>query len=193
MKKIIVLAACIICNFFIAGTLLAQDKKNTPDSKGHFEIEVDPLAYGFKGYSLHAAYQLNRFRYDAFVFGIETPDFLTSNDDFKERSNGFGFKVDYIGKNPGGWFVGLETDYSFTKATLKENGQSHKGQTLAIGIRGGYRFLFGKASNGYKGFYIAPWVGLDGLIHTKDIQFEQKQYKQEGFRIFPTLHLGWRF
>lgn len=190
--KSIILITSIIYMIFISGSLLAQEKA-VPKQKGHIEIEVDPLAYGFKGYSVHAAYQLNRFRYNVGVFGIEVPEFFTSNDDFREKSNGVGVKVDYVGNKPGGWFVGLESDYTWTKATIKDGGQSQKGEAFAIGIRGGYRFMFGRAAKENKGFYIAPWVGLDGVIHTKDIKFEQKQYKQEGFRIFPTVHLGWRF
>ena len=193
MKKLLVLISVVL----ISANLMAQQQAEK--KKGHIELEVDPIAYFLKGYSFHAGYQLNRFRYDLGIFGLETPEAFTSNDKYLEKSNGVGVKADYLpGKHAGGFFVGLEADYTWTKVSIKNNNAPHqKAEAFAAGIRGGYRFMFGKSANSQKGFYITPWVGIDRIFHTKDVNFPGNrvlpEYKQEDWRFFPTVHLGWRF
>jgi len=167
--------------------------QSTAPMNGHFELEVDPIAYLLKGYSLHIGYQKNKFRYDVGIFGVETPKWISSNKDFKERSNGFGLKMDYVGAKTKGWFVGLETDYSLINTTYESNGHKESGEELGLGIRSGYRFLFGKSKNNNKGFYLVPWIGFDKIFNTSKPNFTEATYKLETFRIFPTVHFGWRF
>ena len=167
--------------------------QKTDHLKGHIETEVDPIAYALKGYSFHIGYQKNKFRYDAGIFGVEVPKSFSNNKGFTERAKGFGFKMDYLGSNVKGWFIGVETDYSFLNATYETNEHKETGQELGIGIRGGYRFMLGKATNENKGFYLVPWMGIDKIFYTSTPDFPETNYKKENIRIFPTIHFGWRF
>jgi hypothetical protein len=190
MKLQIIKPVFVMMALLISASVLGQSEKN---SRGHLELEADPIAYFLKGYSFHAGYQKNSFRYDAGLFGIELPKSFSKNHDFIERSKSFGFKADYVGAKAKGWFVGAETDYTSVSATYKITSQKKDGNELGIGIRGGYRFLFGKSSNENKGFYITPWIGIDKIITTSRIVFHETEYKPQGIRIFPTVHAGWRF
>ncbi|MVT09098.1 hypothetical protein [Chitinophaga tropicalis] len=183
------LASVLLFGFITGMEVSAQ----TTTSKGHVEIEADPIAYALKGYSVHLGYQKNSFRYDVGIFGIEVPKFLSENDDFKEYSRGFGLKVDYTGKEARGWFIGAQSDYTFERATYKKNGHKEKGTTLSAGIRGGYRIMFSGKNRDGKGFYITPWIGIDKVFQIDEIVFEEHSYENQSFRIFPTVHLGWRF
>ncbi|NML21252.1 autotransporter outer membrane beta-barrel domain-containing protein [Pseudoflavitalea sp. G-6-1-2] len=193
MKQLLLLMT-VLC---VSASIYAQQA--TEKKKGHIELEVDPIAYFLKGYSFHAGYQLNRIRYDVGVFGLETPEAFTSNDDYLEKSNGVGIKADYLlGKKAGGFFVGLEADYTWTKVSIKKSTvPSQTGEAFAAGIRGGYRIMFGRSANAQKGFYLTPWIGIDRIFHTKNVHFPAQgtraKYKQEDWRFFPTIHLGWRF
>ncbi len=190
MKIQIIKTVFVILTLTTSASAFAQSKKSSP---GHLELEVDPIAYYLKGYSFHAGYQKSSFRYDVGLFGIELPKSFSKNHDFVERSKGFGFKVDYVGEKAKGWFVGAETDYTAVSATYKITSQKENGKELGVGIRGGYRFLFGKSLNENKGFYITPWIGIDKIITTARMEFHQPEYKHQAIRIFPTVHAGWRF
>ncbi len=174
----------------ISASVFSQSVK---EAKGHFELEADPIAYFLKGYSFHAGYQKKSFRYDAGIFGLDVPKAFSKNSNFCERTKGFGFKIDYVGAEAKGWFVGVETDYTWINATYKTTNQEANGNELGIGLRGGYRFLFGKPDRLHRGFYLAPWVGLDKVMATSKIAFKEADYKHGTIRIFPTVHAGWRF
>lgn len=171
-----------------AATVLGQ--ATTPS--GRIEVEVDPLAYIFKGYSIHAGYQRGLFRYDIGFFAIETPEFFTDNKAFTEYSKGVGVKVDYVGNDAEGWFVGLQADYMTSRVTHKETADKGNGGVWGVGIRGGYRFMLGNSEN-KRGLYVVPWVGIDKLLIQSAVKFSQHIYKEQTFRIFPTIHLGWCF
>ena len=190
MKVEIIKIAFVLIALSMSAKVLSQSAKQL---KGHIEIEADPIAYVLKGYSLHAGYQKNSFRYDAGVFGIDVPKTFSKNDNFTECTKGFGFKIDYVGPEVKGWFVGAETDYSSVRATYTKNSHVEKGNELGIGMRGGYRFLFGKSTNENRGFYITPWIGIDKVFTTSRIVFDEADYKHQLLRIFPTVHAGWRF
>jgi hypothetical protein len=190
MKKSIYRLSVIAFLFSLNSTVFGQAATKTG---GHIELEVDPIAYALKGYSFHAGYQKGILRYDVGVFGIEEPKAFSKNEDFKVQSKGFGVKVDYVGDRAHGWFLGAEADYGFITATYKANSQRERGNTFGVGLRTGYRLMFGNSSNSSKGFYITPWIGVDKIFNTSKVNFKEADYKHESFRFFPTVHLGWRF
>lgn len=184
MKYLVPVLLIILVSFNVKG--------QSTSSKGRIEVEIDPLAYIFKGYSVHIGYQKRLFRYDAGVFAIETPKFFTDNKDFTEYANGAGVKVDYVGKKARGWFVGLQSDYMASRVTHDETRERSTGGVWGVGIRGGYRFMFGKAES-KQGFYVVPWIGIDKLFIQSPVKFSEHPYQEQTMRIFPTIHLGWRF
>jgi len=161
--------------------------------KPSLEIETDPLAYLLRGYSVHAAVTYGKFRTSVGAYGIKPPDFLKSNDAFYVFTSGFDLKTDYLFGSVKGFHVGIQATYSRDRIGLKDTDYREDLWGLNIGIRGGYRFLFGKPANQYRGFYITPWVALMYNPSTKTIQHGNEVYEQAAWVPFPTLHLGWRF
>jgi outer membrane autotransporter protein len=162
-------------------------------NNAHFEIEADPIAYLFGGYSGHAGYQVNHLRFDAGVFAINTPSFFTGNDKFSSRSSGFGLKADYIFKKRKGFFIGVQSDYGRNHIKLKETDETVTTKGISMGVRAGYRFMFGNENSDYKGFYIMPWMALIYSPNAENVTIERQTFKGSAVSIFPTVHLGYSF
>ena len=174
----------------ISAVVFCQSMKN---SSGKYWIRSRSYRIFFKGLFLPCRLSKKFFQIWCGIIRIEVPKSFSKNDDFTDRSKGVGFKVDYVGSKARGWFVGVEADYSVVTATYKNTLHKERGNKLGIEMRGGYRFLLGKSSNEMKGFYITPWIGIDKIITTSPIVFHETEYKHQSIRIFPTVHVGWRF
>jgi hypothetical protein len=61
-------------------------------------IEMDPIAYALKGYSLHGGLETDGFRFQIGAFGLDIPEATSNNQNYKLRQTGIGFKIDYFGK-----------------------------------------------------------------------------------------------
>lgn len=180
-------------DFFLLCTFLPLYGPAQQNPKPHLEIETDPLAYVLRGYSAHAAITYGEFRTSVGVYGIEPPDFLKGNDAFYVFTSGFDFKTDYLFGSARGVHAGIQATYSRDRIGLIDATYRENLWGLNIGIRGGYRFLFGKAENHYRGFYIAPWAALMYNPSPKTVRHGDADYKQAAWFPFPTLHVGWRF
>ncbi|WP_028295605.1 hypothetical protein [Olivibacter sitiensis] len=167
----------------------AQEAKLGP----RVEVEADPLAYVFKGYSIHTAVTYSGFRSSVGVFGIEPPKFFLENKAFSVFTSGFDVKTDYLFGSIKGFYAGLQLTYSKERVGLKDAEYRESIWGLNIGVRTGYRFLFGKAENNYKGFYLTPWIALMYAPDAKTIQHGTQEYQQSSWAPFPTVHVGWRF
>ncbi len=190
MKSITPITILVFIFLLHGHTIFGQTNQT---GKAHFDVELDPIAYALNGFSVHLGYQKNGIRYDAGIFGLDEPSSFSVNKDFKVKLKGFGFKAIYLGNKPGGWFAGIGTDYGFVNAAHKVSGEQRKGNTLGIGINGGYRILVGKAAKTGSGFYISPWLGIDKVFLVNKPAFTTAAYKEQNIRFFPTVHLGWRF
>ncbi|WPR77383.1 hypothetical protein [Algoriphagus sp. NG3] len=181
--------------FVLVTSMLAPYKVvSQTTSQPRLEVESDPLAFVFNGYSLHTAITYSGFRTSLGVFAIETPDFLLQNDAFSVYTSGYDVKTDYLFGESSGFFTGIQLSYTTDKIELKYSEEnSDKLRSLNIGFRAGYRFMFGKIENNYKGFYISPWVALLYNPSAKTIWQDSQEYKQASWVPFPTIHLGWRF
>lgn len=176
----------------LANNLVFAQKEKGKSSLG---IEIDPMAYILKGYSVHGVYHsAGRWSYDLGIFGIEEPEFYSDNKDFKIKHNGAGIKVHYHlhGIDTKGFYVGLGSSYSKTEATEKESKIKNSGSALDLGMHGGYRFFMFKNNNG-KGLYLTPWISLDYHLYQDKIKFEKVDFKQNSLSVFPTVHVGYRF
>ena len=166
---------------------VAQSK----ESQNSFDIEADPIAFILKGYSFHIGYMVSHVRFDAGFYGIEQPSSFVGNDKFSIFSSGIGIKADYYFQNNKGLFTGLQSDYYTDKITLKVNDNTQTINNISIGLRGGYRVVFGNKER--NNFYLVPWVALIYSPNAEKIFFGQENYQQSAWSVFPTLHVGYRF
>ncbi len=173
--------------------LLTFQTKAQQKTLARLEIEVDPLAYILNGYSLHAGTTYGSFRSSVGIFAIEQPAFFVNNDAFSVYSSGFDLKTDYLFGKINGWHSGLQLTYGKENVELKATQEEEELWGLSIGIRGGYRFMFGKTENQSRGFYINPWVALIYSPNPATITNGDQQYHQSSFSPFPAVHVGWRF
>ncbi|KAA0992305.1 hypothetical protein [Dyadobacter aurulentus] len=181
----IILVSILLCP--LLGISQGQPAQN------RFELEADPIAFIFKGYSFHAGYTIEHVRFDIGVFGIKQPNFALENKLFSVFSSGAGIKVDYLVRKNKGIFVGLQSDYATDKIGLKNDDQRQSTGGMTLGLRTGYRFMLGNKQNQYKGLYLVPWVALIHSFNPSMITRNGHRYSQSQWSVFPTLHLGYRF
>ena len=151
-------------------------------------IEVDPIAYALKGYSLHGGVEMNGFRFQIGAFGLDIPEATSNNQNYKLRQTGVGFKIDYFGESEEGAFVGVE--YGATKVIYNLASVNFTDTRLAnlAGIRLGYKYV------NKEGFYVIPWVGIDkNISDISPINPTGEQYNISEYLIFPTVHIGIQF
>lgn len=170
-----------------------QRKAQRLPSPDRLEVEADPIAFIFNGYSFHLGYTMGHLRFDAGVFGIKQPNFALENKLFSVFSSGGGVKVDYLLRPNRGLFVGLQSDYATDKIGLKASGGTQSVSGVTLGLRTGYRFMFGKKEHQFKGLYLVPWVGLIHSLNPSVVTKGAHNYTQSQWSVFPTIHLGYRF
>jgi hypothetical protein len=184
-----------ICKIILIAMLVSalQSKAQRALSPDRFEVEADPVAFIFNGYSFHLGYTKGHFRFDAGIFGIKQPGFALENKSFSVFSSGGGVKVDYLFRRNRGFFVGLQSDYATDKIGLKSGGDKQSVGGVTLGLRTGYRFMLGKEEHQFKGFYLVPWVGLINSLNPSVVTRNGQAYTQAKWSVFPTIHLGYRF
>ncbi len=158
------------------------------DAEVSADIEIDPIAYAFDGFSLHAGIAYKRLRIDLGAYAMSLPGFLNDQDAFDVSFNGYGVKVQYfVFEEQTGGFVGLGTGVSnvLVKRVGTQLADTHT--QFSAGANLGWRFdLVG-------GFYATPWVGFDYTFNPKDVTLAGETFESNPFMIFPTVHLGYRF
>ena len=169
--------------FLVLSGLFFSAKAN---EKLSFEIEVDPIAYMLKGYSLHGIYILEQTKIDLGIFGLELPS-TSPNKEFTVTFKGFGFKYDYFGNSIEGFFTGIQASMAWVDVSLNNSSAEASRTVYNLGIRSGYRWSWGH-------FFVSPWMSVDYNILPEDnINLEGKKYEHQPFTIFPTVHLGYSF
>ncbi len=158
------------------------------------EVEIDPIAYALKGYSIHGIYTKNKIRTDLGFFGIMQPEGYGGNDGFQVKSQGFGLKLNYLLNENKTWYAGIGTGYSNNIIKLKENSETHEQKMVSVGVHVGYRwFAFKKVDNVWKNLYLTPWFSIDYNKPLKEVNFSRTEYNQKAISIFPTVHIGYKF
>ncbi|GAA4467734.1 hypothetical protein GCM10023189_51920 [Nibrella saemangeumensis] len=180
---------------FILLTILGtQAWAQTKEPSHTWEIEIDPIAYALKGYSVHGIYAPGRWRFDAGVFGIQVPESFHGNKGFSVYTQGIGVKANYLLQGTRGLFTGIGVGYSKDKVRHNQTQASDTGHTLSVGPHIGYRFFLQKKADGTPhGLYIAPWVSVDYHLHTDKVKFQDLTYTNKNWGYFPTVHIGYRF
>lgn len=151
-----------------------------------FEVEIDPLAYFMKGYSLHGAVTFDRSRVDLGVFGLEVPQAVHGNDNYKYSFTGFGLKYDIFGSKLDGVFFGIDGGYVRGRFEHTPTGEVIYRDQFGIGPRIGYRF-------GADGLYISPWISVSYVFGGKEVKLGGETFQSPPIQIFPTVHIGYRF
>ncbi|MEX0648020.1 MAG: hypothetical protein WEA56_02525 [Balneolaceae bacterium] len=173
---------CIL--FFSSPKIVAQSSSDTG-----FDIEIDPIAYGFNGFSVHGGYLTGAWRFDLGIFGLDLPEWLHGNENFNASFVGAGWKADrFFSGKPDGFFAGAEGGISKMEVVHKAGNTRRNQVSYSLGVRGGYRW-----STGLGNLYMTPWLGLDFTLNPKDITIDGDTFESSVFQPFPTIHVGWKF
>lgn len=155
----------------------------------HLDVEIDPLAFLARGFSVHGGFRWDHFRLDLGAFGAEVPGFLASDDRFESRFAGFGLKLDYRFYAEGdGPFVGVSAGRARVTVTHEASGETTDFHQHEVSLRAGWQW------DVVAGLYVAPWVSLGYAPDAKGVELGGQQQKAPSkLIVFPTLHLGYRF
>lgn len=169
------------------------DAPPSQDGKTLFrlDVEVDPTAYVFSGYSAHAGVGYDRLRVDLGAYAMEVPEFFHGNAGFDAEFNGFGAKLQYFpfartGEQDGAFF-GVDGGYARIRATHAASGEAGSLNQVTVGINGGYRIGLPW------GFYATPWLGISYALNGTEKQIGAETFTLNPVTFFPAVHLGYRF
>ena len=173
----------------------------TRDYSSRLSVEIDPVAYLYKGYSFHLRYQpmfSERFLIGAGTYAMDLPetfvDFNSLNRDrgwdVRIRSAYFLYGEFYPNEANHRWFIGEQIGFQrFMVSNNTEAKGSARFNNLLLLTYIGYSW------HPYKGsFYIKPWVGLgytakvDGLNTVGSMTYDVSPLYG-----FFTFHVGYTF
>jgi hypothetical protein len=203
--KFSLLLLFVFCTTFFAGMpkILAQDYIPifSQDYSSRLSLEIDPITFLYKGYSLHVRYQpmfSGRLLIGVGTYALDLPEavmvFSPQNRDegweVRIRSAYFIYGEMYLTKANHGWFIGEQIGFqSFRVSNDAEvRGSTSFNNALLL-------TYLGYSWHPYKGsFYIKPWAGL-GFTHKIDGINRVGSMKYDISPLFPylTLHLGYTF
>lgn len=151
---------------------------------GTFDVEIDPLAYAFDGYSVHGGYSAGFGRFDIGVFALAVSEDWLPGEGVSAKMRGFGVKWDAMPSYEQGWFYGTEA--SRIEVTYKDatTGLAATALETQVGIRAGYRGLMGNLT-------ISPWLAFGTRLDRSPIAIGTRQYPRDNVLIFPTIHVGY--
>lgn len=188
MKKVLLLLSAP------ARITAVQAQTSAPSRPRTWEVEVDPIAYLLKGYSVHGIYQPGRWRFDAGLFGIRAPESFHGNKGYTSDMRGYGLNAHYLIRGAKGLYTGVGTGHSRIIARHRDTGATDTGHSVGVGAEVGYRIFLQKREDGSPtGFYLSPWVSVNYDVHYDKIRFADLAYKQSNWGFFPTVHVGYRF
>lgn len=154
----------------------------------HFDLETDPTAFAFSGYSLHAGFGYRQLRLDLGVYAMDVPGFVEPNDGFQSSFRGAGAKLQlFLFDDQKGGFVGVDGGMNQLRIQHSKTGARDSQWQAGIGVDFGWRFALPY------GFYATPWLGLGYVLNAKDMQVAEKTYHPNAITIFPAVHVGYRF
>jgi len=150
------------------------------------DIEVDPIAYVFSGYSLHAGLRWKRFRLDLGAFALQAPEALHGAEGLEVYGSGFGAKLDYH-LFDSRFFVGAQLNRVREDVSAADGSGVVHATNVTVGGRIGYRFDIAED------FYAVPWIGVDYAFADRTRVVAGQEYKPGRVMFFPTLHIGKMF
>ncbi|MFN3640339.1 MAG: hypothetical protein ACK4UK_05415 [Flavobacterium sp.] len=203
MKKFSIILAVILATIFTTSQVFAQNSKSNQQNISRLDVELDPLAYLLKGYSVHLGLNKGISRWNLGFVGFEYPEDYNDNTGITARTNGISLKWDYINPKLKGFYFGPQSDLSQLKLTsIDDNTQSKTLNQATLGLRAGYRLMFGSKKGdmknmfkepAQKGFYLNIWAAYIFNPTAEDVNLGDEVYKIPSQVFFPTVHLGWKF
>ncbi len=151
------------------------------------DVEIDPTAYVFAGYSLHAGIGGGRWRVDLGAFAMDPPEALVGNDDFDVSFNGYGAKLQYfLFEDQLGGFVGVDAGVAYATVSATDSDLAQRDTQLMTGVNFGWRFGLPAS------FYATTWLGLGYAFGADDVTLGGKRFEPQRFTVFPAIHLGYQ-
>lgn len=161
---------------------------SAPSSPLHLDVEVDPTAYVFSGWSVHAGIGWRNVRLDLGTYAMDLPEFFHGNDGWDASFDGAGAKLQYFPlATQEKLFLDASAGVSRQKMELRETGSSAHQTSFGIGIDAGWRFALPYH------FYVTPWAGISYDLGVPDVMLDGKQFKMSHWTPFAAVHLGYRF
>jgi len=154
----------------------------------HLDLEVDPLAYVFSGYSVHAGIGWKSLRLDLGVYAMDLPELLHGNEGWDASFDGGGLKLQWFFLDEQrGPFIDVSAGISRQKVELAATGATQTEDVLGVGIDAGWRFALPY------GFYATPWVGASYDLNSDDVMLDGQTFAKRKLLPFAAVHLGFRF
>jgi hypothetical protein len=173
----------------------------TQDYSSRLSVEIDPIAFLFRGYSLHLRYQPMFSEKLLVGLGTYAHDLPETMIDFNSANRDMGWDVRiksayllygefYIKQANNGWFIGEQIGFQSFKVSIERelSGSTNFNNVLLM-------TYLGYSWHPYKGsFYIKPWIGLgytekiDGINKTGAMKYDISPF----FPYF-TFHAGYTF
>lgn len=203
MKRIFLMTILSSIIFASTPSVFGQDYIPifTKSYSSRLSLEIDPVTFLLKGYSLHARYQpmfSERLLIGVGTYALDLPDAIVDfNKDNRDkgweariRNAYFLYGEFYPGKANHGWFIGEQIGFqSYKVSNETEVSGTTSFNTILLMTYAGYSW------HPYKGsFYIKPWIGLgftekiDGINQVGGLKYEVGPW----FPFF-TFHAGYTF
>lgn len=178
---------------------MAQEIENEV-RKTKISVEIDPVTFGFNGYSFHLRVQPKNCEHLLIGFGLYAMDmpevFVDFNPTNKGKgwesriNKGFGLFAEHHFKEVNQkWFVGAQAslqEFKIENISIQGNAKHTNGLVMAYG---GYSFQPFNFN-----LYIKPWAGIG---YTSKLSGKNtlggSEYDISPITMFATLHIGYTF
>lgn len=171
------------------------------DYTSELSVELDPVAFLLRGYSLHLRYRpmfSERFLIGVGTYGMDVPDVIV-NLNRDNRDKGWEARIRgafqlygelYARKGNAGWFLGEQIGLQSFRVSNRSEPRGATTFATAIAVTyAGYSWRPRKSS-----FYLKPWAGIgvtgkiDGINSVGSMR-----YNVGPFTPFVTCHAGYSF
>ena len=176
--------------FLLAGGLSAQDSTAL---HGRLEVEVEPAAFIFRGYSLNIGYQTGPLRFSVKSFAVNQPILFVGNTYFAVQSSGIGFEVDYFFRPRSTPFLGVLSDYHSDQVFTGSASGSGLSRAVSAGVRAGYRYFPAQPGSRYRGIYLSGSVAAFSKLGSTDVEVGGHRYGRRALYIIPAVNVGYHF
>jgi hypothetical protein len=159
-----------------------------PSNGLHVDVESDPTAFVFGGYSLHLGLGYRHLRLDLGGYAMDVPSFVEPNAGFDASFRGVGTKLQlFLFDEQTGGFVGVDAGISQLRVEETASGERQSQLQVGYGVNFGWRFPLPF------GLHATPWLGISYTPNARDLHFARKTYEPNSVLVFPAVHLGYRF
>ena len=160
---------------------------------GRLEVEVEPAAFIFRGYSLNVGYQTGPLRFSVKSFAVNQPTLIVGNTYFAVESSGIGFEVDYLFRPRSTPFLGLLSDYHSDQVFTGSSTGSGLRRSVSAGLRLGYRYFPAQPGSRYRGIYLSGSVAAFSKLGSSDVEVAGHRYGRRALYVIPAVNVGYHF